>query len=376
MNGVGVPPRVGARASAGGVRGLAGVTFSTTDLVGLRTRAAGLSPDACLAHRGGRSGARLSRLRGRGMEYSESRIYLPGDDIRSIDWRVTARTGRPHTKLFHEERDRPVLFVVDLGPHMWFGTRRAFKSVVAAETAALLAWAAVEHGDRVGGLALAGHRPVESRLRGGRRGAIGLFRALAEVASAAPATTGAGLDDGLAHAHRVARPGTLVIVVSDFSGLRGRAAHHLAKLRARNDLLCVWIHDRLEAVPPPPARYPIGDGRRTTILDTRSGEVVRAVAERLRGIEVQLAAGSGGTGARLVRIRCGDDVRDALRPVPTGEVRRRPAVDAVPGGSAAPGGGVRGAPVSATPPALARLRLLGALAARIGGFHRPAGRRR
>ena len=79
------------------------------------------------------------------MEYSESRIYLPGDDIRSIDWRVTARTGHTHTKLFHEDRERPVFFVVDLGGHMRFGTLRAFKSVVAAEAASLLAWAAVEN---------------------------------------------------------------------------------------------------------------------------------------------------------------------------------------------------------------------------------------
>ena len=134
------------------MRGLAGTTFSTADLVGLRPRAAGLSLDASLSSRVGRSGIRVSRIRGRGMEYSESRIYLPGDDIRRIDWRVTARTGRPHTKLFHEERDRPVLFVVDLGAHMRFGTRGAFKSVVAAEAASLLAWAAAENGDRVGGL--------------------------------------------------------------------------------------------------------------------------------------------------------------------------------------------------------------------------------
>lgn len=376
MSGADVPPRVGVRTPAGSVRGLAGVTFSVDDLVGLRPRAAGLSLDACLARRGGRSGVRLSRLRGRGMEYSESRIYLPGDDIRSIDWRVTARTGRPHTKLFHEERDRPVLFVVDLGHHMQFGTRWAFKSVVAAETAALLAWAAANHGDRVGGLVLAGRHPVESRIRGGRRGAVGLFRALAEAAPEAIAMAGAHLDDGLAHAYRAVRPGTLVVVVSDFSGLRDRAAHHLAKLRAHHDLLCVWIHDRLEAVPPPPARYPIGDGRRTTVLDTRSGEVVRAVAERFQGIETRITAVSEGTGAPLVRICCGDDVRDALRQAPARKVRRWPAADAVPRGSTAPGSAVRDTPVSVTPPSPGRFRLLGALVAHIGAFRGSADRRR
>ena len=325
MNGAGAARRSGARTPAGNVRGLAGVTFSTADLVGLRPRAAGLSLDACLSRRGGRSGVRLSRLRGRGMEYSESRIYLPGDDIRSIDWRVTARTGRPHTKLFHEERDRPVLFVVDLGSHMQFGTRRAFKSVVAAETASLLAWAAAGNGDRVGGLVLAGGPAAESRIRGGRHGALGLFRALAEAGSggAEAPDEGGGLGDGLARALRMARPGTLVIAISDFSGLRDAAERHLAKMCEHNDVLCAWIHDRLESVPPPPARYPIGDGRRTAILDTRSGEVVRAVTRRFEGIETRLTAACQRSGAMLVRIRCGDDVRRVLRQALTGRFHRR-----------------------------------------------------
>ena len=324
MNGASAPRRVDARGPAGSVRGLAGVTFSAADLVGLRPRAAGLSLDAGLSSRVGRSGVRVSRLRGRGMEYSESRIYLPGDDIRRIDWRVTARTGRPHTKLFHEERDRPVLFVVDLGAHMRFGTRRAFKSVVAAEAASLLAWAAADNGDRVGGLVLANGLAAESRIMGGRRGALGLFRALAGAGSESDAQAdGGGLEDVLARALRVARPGTLVVAISDFSGLRGPAERHLAKLREHNDLVCVWIHDRLEAEPPPPARYPIGDGRRTATLDTRSGEIVRAVMQRFADIETRITTACERTGAILVRIRCGDDVRRMLRQDLTGRRRRR-----------------------------------------------------
>ena len=324
MNGASAPRRLDARSPAGSVRGLAGVTFSTADLVGLRPRAAGLSLDARLSSRAGRSGVRVSRLRGRGMEYSESRIYLPGDDIRRIDWRVTARTGRPHTKLFHEERDRPVLFVVDLGDHMRFGTRGAFKSVVAAEAASLLAWAAAENGDRVGGLVLGGGLASESRVMGGRRGALGLFRALAGagIETDARADVG-GLGNVLARALRVARPGTLVIAISDFSGLRGPAQRHFAKLSEHNDLLCVWIHDRLEAAPPPPARYPIGDGRRTATLDTRSGEVVRAVTQRFEDIETRITTACERAGAVLVRMRCGDDVRRVLRQGLTGRLRRR-----------------------------------------------------
>ena len=256
------------------------------------------------------------------MEYSESRIYFPGDDIRSIDWRVTARTGRVHTKLFHEERDRPVLFVVDLGDHMRFGTRRAFKSVVAAEAASLLAWAAVENGDRVGGLVVAGGQAVESRVRAGRRGALTLFRALAGIErETKESSIGGGVDDALPRVHRVARPGTLIIVISDFGGLRESAHRQFAKLCEHNDLICVWVHDRLDAVPPPPARYPIGDGRRTTTLDTRSSEVVRAVSRRFHGIESMLECACERAGAMLVPIRCGDDVGGVLRESLAGRVR-------------------------------------------------------
>src|SRR5262245_26271451 len=93
-----------------------------------------------------------SPVRGRGMDFSEVRGYQPQDDIRRMDWRVTARTGRPHIKVYQEERERPVVFLVDFSASMYFGTRIAFKSVVAARLAALLAWTVNQQGDRVGGL--------------------------------------------------------------------------------------------------------------------------------------------------------------------------------------------------------------------------------
>ena len=313
-------------ASAGPARGLAGVTFSAADLVGLRLRAAGLSLDTCRSSPAGRSGARVSRLRGRGMEYSESRVYLPGDDIRSIDWRVTARSGRVHTKLFHEEHDRPVLFAVDLGAHMRFGTRQAFKSVVVAEAAALLAWAAADNGDRIGGLVLAGGLAVESRIAGGRRGALALFHALARTETEIETrdrTADGEFAEVLPRVLRVARPGTLVIVISDFSRLGESVDQSLAKLRAHNEVLCVWVYDRIEAVPPPPARYPIGDGRRTATLDTRSSHVVRGVSHRFEAIEGQVTSACERTGTMLIPVRCGDDVRAVLRRALVGRVRRR-----------------------------------------------------
>jgi uncharacterized protein (DUF58 family) len=96
------------------------------------------------------AGRHASRLRGRGMNFEEIRRYLPGDDIRNMDWHVTARTRQPHVRVYTEERDQPVLLVVDQRQSMFFGSCRAMKSVVAAETAALAAWHVLQASDRVG----------------------------------------------------------------------------------------------------------------------------------------------------------------------------------------------------------------------------------
>src|SRR4249920_1083496 len=117
------------------------VTVTLADLIAMRQHARREEHAASKRVVGSRAATHASRLRGRGVDYAESRGYQPGDDIRQMDWRVTARTGRPHTKMFEEERERSVLLVLNCNPSMRFGTRVRFKSVQAARTAALIAWA-------------------------------------------------------------------------------------------------------------------------------------------------------------------------------------------------------------------------------------------
>ena len=126
------------------------------------------------------SGNYLSAFKGRGMEFDEARPYQPGDDIRSIDWRVTARTGKTHTKLYREERERPVLLWVDYRRSMFFGTQNYFKSVLAAKTAALLAWSAAQHGDRLGGLIFSENIHQELRPQRGKAGTLHFIKKLCE----------------------------------------------------------------------------------------------------------------------------------------------------------------------------------------------------
>lgn len=202
------------------------------------------------------SGPFLSRLRGRGMEYDESRPYLPGDDIRQLDWRVTARTGQPHTKLFREELERPVLLCVDYRRAMFFATRGVFKAVQAARVASLLAWRAQQNGDRVGGLLFADQMHHELPPRRGSTATMQLLKLLVtqapiqRAASALHAPGTAPLTDALRRAARVAKPGTLVFVISDFRGLDEAASTALAQLSLHADVGLVAIHDPLEALFP------------------------------------------------------------------------------------------------------------------------------
>ena len=295
--------------------GLSGTVVDVDDLIGLRFRAKHLALGNPRRARQSMTGSHGSRFRGRGMEFAESRIYQPGDDVRSIDWRVTARTGRPHTKLFQEERERPVILLVDLGASMFFGTRTAYKSVLAAETAALIAWAAMHGGDRIGALVAGRAAHVELKPVAGRRGVLRVLRTLATMSRRATQDEEqqVTLSGSLMRARHVARPGSLLVIISDFYGLDDSAVGHITRMRKHNDMLACWIHDTLERKPPPPGRYGVSDGWQTATLDTlsnRARERYRvsfgAHFEHLRGTFGKLAI-------PLLPIATGEDVADTLR---------------------------------------------------------------
>ncbi len=308
--------------------GLSGIEVSVDDLIGLRFRAQRLELGIARRARHSLTGAHGSRFRGRGMEFAESRIYQPGDDVRSIDWRVTARTGRPHTKLFQEERERPVILLVDLGASMFFGTRTAYKSVLAAETAALIAWAAMHGGDRIGALVAGRSHHLELEPVSGRRGVLRVLRALAALSrqESNDEEQQVKLCDSLLRARHVARPGSLLVVISDFYGLDEEAAGHLSRMRQHNDMLACWIHDRLEIEPPPPGRYGISDGWQTATLDTVSRRARARYAASFGARFEALCATLGRLAIPLLPIATGDDVAEALRRGASAEALERARV--------------------------------------------------
>lgn len=223
-----------------------GLTPTLAELVALRASVSGRR----VALRGavGVAGASRSSLRGRGMEYAESREYTPGDDARHIDWRLTARTGRAHTKLFQAERERLTLLLADTAPGLYFGTRTRFKSVQAARAGAVAAWRAVADGDRIAALRGTQAEPPVSP-GAGARGALRVLSALQRWYSQPPADD-AGLSVGLDHAQRLLRPGSRLLVLADGSSLQHIASHRLAGLAVHHEVIVLVLTDALEHAPP------------------------------------------------------------------------------------------------------------------------------
>jgi len=263
-------------------------------------------------------GGYRSAFRGRGMEFDESRPYQAGDDLRSLDWRVMARTGRPYTKLFREERERPILVCVDLRPQMRFATRGAYKSVVAVRSAALLAWAAVDHGDRAGGVVFTHRSFAELRPQRGPKAALRVIHALLDAQA-----PGAGADEAdpsdnpvtqaIVRLGRVAKPGSLVAVISDFHGFGPAEEAHLVRVARHSDLVLVFVHDPIEQSLPPPGVYRIADRDGERLLDTRPAEVRESHAKRFEDRCGRLQALCRGGGGRLLMCPTTADPVQVLR---------------------------------------------------------------
>lgn len=254
--------RTGRPAQVAGTRAFA----SLDDLLRLKHRASGFSflprqPVHSLL-----AGRHASRLRGRGLNFEELRHYFEGDDTRTIDWRATARLGSPHVRVYSEERDRPVILLVDQRSTMFFGSRRAMKSVAAAEAAALAAWRVTSLGDRVGAVVFNDEEVVTVKPRARDQGAV---RVLGEVArqnatlermSRSDRSPGR-LNEALAAAARLVSHDGLVCVISDLAGEDEETRRLVTRLCAHNDVLAVFIQDRMEEELPDIGRATFSSGQ-------------------------------------------------------------------------------------------------------------------
>lgn len=205
-----------------------------------------------------------SRFRGRGMEFEEVRRYQPGDDIRTIDWKVSARSQDTYTKLFCEERERPCHILVDQRSHLFFGSSKQFKSVLAAELAAAIAWAALASGDRVGGQVIGDQIERDCRARRNKQAVLRFIHDIDELNNQlleGMPNAAMSLANSLEECKHITRPGTAIFVISDFHDFDEAAAKALSTLGKHADITLLQVSDSLEDNMPMSGTIAVSDGR-------------------------------------------------------------------------------------------------------------------
>jgi len=293
------------------------ILFSLDSLIALRLQAGKHASKARKKSTAITAGNYASPIRGRGMDFSEVRLYQPGDDIRSIDWRVTARTGKAHTKLFTEERERPVFFVVDTGPSMQFGTKQAFKSVIASKLAGILAWSAKTHGDRVGGILFSGESHEEIKPSGSKQGILTFFKKLVEwnqnSLNAENVSRSSDFFDVATRLKRVAKPGSVVYIISDFAHVDEKSELYFSMIAKHCELVMIKIFDPLEKQSPPPGNYMMTDGQNFEKLSIGSSLFSNEIHDQFEKSEKALKSFCIRNAIRFFTVCTTDDLQHVLR---------------------------------------------------------------
>ncbi len=255
------------------------------------------------------AGPNKTNFRGRGIDFEEVRAYQPGDDIRTIDWRVTARSGKAYTKLFQEERERPLLVVTDQRQPMFFGSQHCFKSVTACYLSALITWSGLQNSDRVGGLVFGNQRQQEIRPRRSRQSALALMHLMLEFNRALTRDSGLELspaqrlEETLVELRRIARPGSAIYFISDFVGFNeGDNLKHLHQLSRHCEITGLFIYDPLEKALPPAGQYTVTDGQQRNLIHTGGNQTRQRYSQHFDDKLQQLHQQLGKLGIPLIEV--------------------------------------------------------------------------
>lgn len=247
------------------------VSVSLQDLIELSNRAKELSLKTSHA-RSVNSGSHVSKHLGRGMEFSETRRYQPGDDIRTIDWRVTARTGKVHSKVFSVEKERQVYICVDMRRPMFFATQGVFKSVQAATIAGYLAWSSIYEGSRTGGLIFDDVDTVVQRPSRGKKGTLPFLKVLAEKGAFSPnkmkETEIGCMEKALSQLPKIVPPGSSIYIISDFRNPTNRMNDILYSVAMHSDVTLCMVYDPIEETIPLGYSLPVTSGKGELRIET------------------------------------------------------------------------------------------------------------
>lgn len=321
-----------------------GVELGMPELLHYQNKTALIDLSARKNIHGQMSGNYLSRSKGRGMEFDEVRHYQTGDDIRAIDWRVTARTGKTHTKLFREELERPVLIATDLSASMHFGSQLLFKSVQAAHLASLVAWHAKNRGDRLGGIVFNQHNHIELKPRSRKEGVLHYLHALTsmhldqhksqyssidskvdktEISDKPETASKSYFSDNCARIRQVAKPGSLVYLITDAQELKKAhsphqqdALRHLTHISQHCELVVCLIDDPLEQALPTSTvklNVTLTDGinrQQLTLGDINTAETYQKQAQSTFEQCSQLLTKAG---ARVINFSAGQTLEQQLK---------------------------------------------------------------
>ena len=238
-------------------------------------------------------GRRASHVRGRGLDFEELRSYVSGDDVRSIDWRVTARTRKPFVRVYSEERDRPTMLVVDQRINMFFGSRVSMKSVIAAEIAALAAWRVFRQGDRIGAFIFNDETTEPVRMRRSRATVLRILDRIVYQNHLLRADTPSQpkperLNEILASVARVCRHDALILIASDFDGADQTTRDLLLHMSRSNDVICCLTYDPLAVKLPPAEQLVVSNGELQVELQLGQEKIRKSIIEasdkRIRSI--------------------------------------------------------------------------------------------
>jgi uncharacterized protein (DUF58 family) len=263
------------------------------------------------------SGRYASRLRGRGLNFEEIRRYLPGDDIRTMDWKVTARTRSPHVRVYTEEKDRAILLVVDQRINMFFGTRDKLKSVTAAELAALGAWRAVAVGDRIGAVVFNDDEIFDIRPQRSHKTVMSILGNVVQMNHALRADTpvepNAGmLNRAVEKALQLVSHDGLIVMISDFFGVDEQTERLTARIAEHNDVLALLVHDPIR-LQPAEERVTVSDGSLQMEIDFADKHVREKLAENYREEQEHITRFLNRLAAPLLMVSNKGDVVDQVR---------------------------------------------------------------
>ncbi|MEW6989479.1 DUF58 domain-containing protein [Colwelliaceae bacterium 6441] len=306
-----------------------GINLTIDELIQYQNKSSLINLTAAKNIQSQMSGNYLARSKGRGMEFDEVRHYQNGDDIRAIDWRVTARTGITHTKLFREEVERPVIIATDLSSNMLFGSQFLFKSVQASHLAALVAWHAKIRGDRVGGVVFNEYQHTELKPRSRQQGVLHYIHSLmtchensleqSQQPSQSPQdeqNNQLAFEQNCLRIRQISRPGSLVYLITDGHHINQEAIRHLSNISRHCELVVCLISDPLEHDLPDSHKklnVSITDGyqkQQLTLGDEKTAQRYHQQAQAFIHEKEQLLSKAG---ARILHFSSGKSLEEQLK---------------------------------------------------------------